>query len=46
LFYIDDTDQSSKSTLNLLRPARRLDLGATGAERKGGGPVLTLPVGR
>jgi hypothetical protein len=45
-FYIDDTDHATKSTFNLLRPARRLDLGATAVERRGGGPVLTLPVGR
>lgn len=46
-FYIDDTDQPTKSTFVLLRPARQLDLGASsGGERRGTGPVLTLPVGR
>ena len=46
-FYIEDTDQSSKSTLNLLRPARKLDLGAVGGDRRvASGPTLTLPVGR
>jgi hypothetical protein len=45
-FYIDDTDHATKSTFVLLRPARQLDLGASGGERKGNGPVLTLPVGR
>jgi hypothetical protein len=45
-FYIDDTDHASKSTFTLLRPARRLDVGGPGVERRGGAPVLTLPVGR
>ena len=45
-FYIDDTDHATKSTFTLLRPSRRLDLGAGGGERRGGGPVLTLPVGK
>lgn len=46
-FYIDDRDHATKSTLNLLRPARRLDLGASGSERRTQqGPALTLPVGR
>ncbi|QJW98561.1 hypothetical protein [Frigoriglobus tundricola] len=46
-FYIDDTDHATKSTLSLLRPARRLDLGAvTGDRRPPAGPTLTLPVGR
>ena len=44
-FYIDDTDQASKSTFNLLRPTRVLDVGKVTTERRGG-PVLTLPVGR
>ncbi|MCE9563664.1 MAG: hypothetical protein K8U57_16610 [Planctomycetes bacterium] len=45
-FYIDDTDHATKSTLNLLRPARRLDLGSTSSDRRPAGPTLTLPVGR
>jgi hypothetical protein len=45
-FYIDDTDHATKSTLSLLRPARRLDLGAIGSDRRPAGPTLTLPVGR
>jgi hypothetical protein len=46
-FDIEDADQSSKSTLNLLRPARRLDLDAfAGDRRPPSGPTLTLPVGR
>jgi hypothetical protein len=46
-FYIEDSDQATKSTFNLLRPARRLDLGSTGGDRRTPpGPVLTLPVGR
>jgi hypothetical protein len=45
-FYIDDADHATKSTLTLLRPARRLDLGRAGGESRSGGPVLTLPVGR
>jgi hypothetical protein len=45
-FYIDDTDHATKSTFILLRPSRQLNLGATPTDRKGAGPVLTLPVGR
>lgn len=45
-FYIDDTDQATKSTFLLLRPARRLELGNVQIDRRGSGPVLTLPVGR
>jgi hypothetical protein len=45
-FYIDDTDHATKSTFLLLRPSRQLDLGASGSDRRTGGPVLTLPVGR
>ena len=45
-FYIDDTDHATKSTFVLMRPSRQLELGATPADRKGAGPVLTLPVGR
>lgn len=46
-FYIDDTDHATKSTFNLLRPARRLDLGAVTVERRNSsGPTFTLPVGR
>jgi hypothetical protein len=45
-FYIDDTDHATKNTFVLLRPSRQLELGPTPADRKGTGPVLTLPVGR
>ena len=45
-FYIDDTDQATKNTFVLLRPARQLDLGAPAGDRRGNGPLLTLPVGR
>jgi hypothetical protein len=46
-FYIDDTDHATKSTLCLLRPSRRLDLGSIGSDRRTPpGPILTLPVGR
>jgi len=46
-FYIEDSDQATKSTFNLLRPARRLDLGSVSGDRRTPpGPVLTLPVGR
>jgi hypothetical protein len=45
-FYIDDTDHPTKSTFIMLRPARELDLGRFEADRRGSGPVLTLPVGR
>jgi hypothetical protein len=46
-FYIEDSDQATKSTFNLLRPARHLDLGSVGGDRRTPpGPVLTLPVGR
>jgi hypothetical protein len=45
-FYIDDADQETKATFMLLRPARQLDLGGTSGEKRPGGPVLTLPVGR
>ena len=44
-FYIDDTDHATKNTFVLLRPARQLELGPTPTDRKGAGPVLTLPVG-
>jgi hypothetical protein len=44
-FYIDDRDHATKSTLVLLRPSRKLDVGAVPTDRKSG-PVLTLPVGR
>jgi hypothetical protein len=40
-FYIDDTDQESKSTFSLLLQVSRLEL----AGKPGPGPVLTLPVG-
>ena len=45
-FYIDDTDHATKSTFILLFPARQLELGPSSTERRKGGPVLTLPVGR
>jgi hypothetical protein len=45
-FYIDDTDHATKNNFLLLRPARQLDLGARAGDRRNGGPVLTLPVGR
>lgn len=46
-FYIDNTDHATKSTFNLLRPARRLDLSSIGSDRRTPlGPALTLPVGR
>ena len=45
-FYIDDTDHATKSTFVLLRGSRQVDLGPTPADRKGSGPILTLPVGR
>ncbi|MBA4064261.1 MAG: hypothetical protein C0501_11205 [Isosphaera sp.] len=45
-FYVDDTDHATKSTFVLLGPSRQLDLGAPAGDRKGGRPVLTLPVGR
>src|SRR6185437_14252465 len=32
-FYIEDADHATKSTLALLRPARRLDLGGTADDR-------------
>jgi hypothetical protein len=45
-FYIDDTDHATKSTFVLLGPARQLELGGSPSDRRTGGPVLTLPVGR
>jgi hypothetical protein len=45
-FYIDDTDQATKSTFVLMRPSRQLEIGAPATDKKGNGPVLTLPVGR
>jgi hypothetical protein len=42
-YYIDDADQASKTTLSLMLQLSRLDFGHT---RGGGGPLLTLPVGR
>jgi hypothetical protein len=45
-FYIDDTDHATKSTFVLMRPSRQLDLGPIRSDKKGAGPVLTLPVGR
>lgn len=39
-FYIDDTDQDTKSTFSLLLELSRLEL----ASKTGVGPVLTLPV--
>ena len=40
-FYIDETDQDTKSTFSLLVELSRLEL----AGKTGPGPVLTLPVG-
>jgi hypothetical protein len=40
-FYIDATDQDTKSTFSLLVELSRLEL----AGKPGPGPVLTLPVG-
>ena len=40
-FYIDETDQDTKSTFSLLLEVSRLEL----AGKPGPGPVLTLPVG-
>ena len=40
-FYIDETDQDTKSTFSLLIELSRLEL----AGKAGSGPVLTLPVG-
>ena len=40
-FYIDETDQDTKSTFSLLVELSRLEL----AGKAGPGPVLTLPVG-
>ena len=42
-FYIDNSDNDSKMTFNLMRVMIRLNLLA---QRRGGGPALTLPVGR
>ncbi len=42
-FYVDDTDHESKATLLLMLQLRRLDFQR---QRVGGGPALTLPVGR
>ena len=39
-FYIDETDQVTKSTFSLLMELSRLQLGS----KAGGGPVLTLPL--
>jgi len=41
-YYIDDTDQDTKSTFSLLMELARLEL----AGKPGPGPQLTLPVGR
>lgn len=41
-FYIDDSDQASKSTFALMLQLSRLDL----ARQRPTGPLLTLPVGR
>ena len=40
-FYIEDTDQETKSTFSLLMELARLEL----AGKTGPGPQLTLPVG-
>ncbi|OAI40044.1 hypothetical protein AYO40_05215 [Planctomycetaceae bacterium SCGC AG-212-D15] len=39
-FYIDETDQPTKSTFSLLMELSRLQLGS----KSGGGPVVTLPL--
>jgi hypothetical protein len=41
-FYIDDRDQDTKATFSLVAHLVRLNV----AERRAGGPVLTLPVSR
>ena len=41
-YYIDDTDQDTKSTFSLLMELARLEL----ATKPGPGPQLTLPIGR
>jgi hypothetical protein len=41
-FYVDESDQDSKSTFSLLVELSRLEL--TG--KSGPGPQLTLPIGR
>jgi hypothetical protein len=43
-YYIDDANQASKTTLALMIQLSRLDF--TRRQRTGGGPFLTLPVGR
>jgi hypothetical protein len=43
-YYIDDADQPTKTTLALMIQLSRLDF--TRRQRTGGGPFLTLPVGR
>ena len=42
-YYIDDADQPTKTTLALMLQLSRLDFTR---RRPGGGPFLTLPVGR
>ncbi len=42
-YYIDDRDQQSKATFALVLQLSRLDFAR---QRLGGGPMLTLPVGR
>jgi hypothetical protein len=42
-YYIDDRDAVSKATFSLVLQLSRLDFGGS---RRGGGPLLTLPVGR
>jgi hypothetical protein len=42
-YYIDDTDQASKTTFALILQLQRLDFGA---QEGASGPFLTLPVGR
>jgi hypothetical protein len=41
-FYIDDRDADSKTTFGLMMIMTRVNLLGT----RGGGPALTLPVGR
>jgi hypothetical protein len=43
-YYIDDADQPTKTTFALMLQLSRLDF--TRRQRTGGGPFLTLPVGR
>ncbi len=42
-YYIDDRDHASKATFSLMLQLNRLEFGR---QAIGGGPFLTLPVGR